>query len=95
MSRVVQRSTKLPIKFYHTFEKEIEEHTPFIKLVCIKGVVGVCTYQAFGAPYLAEWIGFEGDNLTDVLIAVEMGLIFCFLFAKGYAKGERKKAKEE
>jgi hypothetical protein len=74
------------IGFYHTFEKEIEEHAPLAKLLCVKGVVGLCFYQSIGVPFLKDWIGYEGDGLTDLLIAVEMGFIFAFLFSKSYSK---------
>ena len=62
-----------------------------MKLLCVKGVVGICFYQSIGAPYLAKWLGFEGDGLVDILIAVEMGMIFCFLFAKSYGKAGKTK----
>lgn len=72
------------IGFFHTFEREIKAHAPIRKLLCVKGVVAVCFYQNIGTPYLARYFGLEKQqerDLSDVLVAVEMGLIFSFLFA--------------
>jgi len=71
------------IGFYHTFEKEIETHAPLRKLLCVKGVVAICFWQNLGVPYLAQWLQLTGqaaEDLNDVLIAVEMGMLFSFIF---------------
>ena len=75
------------IGFYHTFSAEIAQHSPFAKLICIKLVVALCFWQSLIVPLVGAHFELSAayqDEINDVLIIVEMGLIFSFAFCIAY-----------
>jgi len=80
------------IGFFHTFEAELATAQIKRKLLLIKGVVGLCFWQKFAAPTLAAAYSahvqsdpgaapVSADDVNDVLVAAEMGLVFALVFA--------------
>mmetsp|Transcript_9134 Transcript_9134/g.11262 ORF Transcript_9134/g.11262 Transcript_9134/m.11262 type:complete len:296 (+) Transcript_9134:94-981(+) len=89
------------ITFYHGFEKELAPHRPLAKFVCIKGVVFFAVWQGVALKLLARWgvlhegYRFSVDDVAlawqDLLICVEMGLIFCPLNQYAFTASEYRK----
>ena len=75
------------VGFFHTFEAEIHSQSPLLKLFCVKGVVGLCFWQGLGSPHISDYFELAGhhkDGLIDILVSVEMGLLFSFAFRLSY-----------
>ena len=75
------------IGFFHTFEEEIARHQPLKKLLCIKAIVGVCSYQYIGLSRLLPTVSAylpEGDVIGDLAVCYEMGLLFAGAFYWSY-----------
>eukprot|EP00270_Netrium_digitus_P003577 TRINITY_DN1416_c0_g1_i1.p1 TRINITY_DN1416_c0_g1~~TRINITY_DN1416_c0_g1_i1.p1 ORF type:complete len:348 (-),score=82.50 TRINITY_DN1416_c0_g1_i1:275-1183(-) len=86
------------LMFYHTFHEELAPHNPFIKFLCIKGVVFFSFWQGMVVSGLAALgIIHEGHfpyTVTQVkeatqnfLICLEM-LAFAFIFRKAFSSSE-------
>ena len=75
------------IGFYHTFAKEIATYSPFAKLICIKLVVALCFWQSLVVPVVGDHLALSAtfqEQLNDVLVCVEMGMLFSFAFVAAY-----------
>jgi len=74
------------LTFYHAFEKELASARALAKFLCIKGVVFFATWQGVVLKLMAyfgilhEGYRFSVDEIAlawqDLLICIEMGLIF-------------------
>lgn len=74
------------LTFYHAFEEDLAPSRPLAKLICIKGVVFFSTWQGVALKLLAHFgVLHEGHRFSvdeielawqDLLVCVEMGLIF-------------------
>lgn len=93
------------ITFYHAHEKELAPYRPLAKFACIKGVVFFATWQGvllkvmghFG--FLNEGYRFSIDEIElawqDLLVCIEMGLIFCPLHMYAFPASEYRREVEK
>jgi len=91
--------------FYHAFEKELAPHRPLAKFLCIKGVVFFAFWQGiiiqllvyFGIITKDHWHSVEQVevNIQNLLVCVEMGLIFTYANYYAFNPSEFSKEKAE
>lgn len=89
------------IAFYHAFEVELAPRRPLVKFICIKGVVFFATWQGVVLKVLAhlgvlhEGHQFSMDEVElawqDLLVCIEMGVLFGPLFLYAYSGSEYKR----
>jgi len=93
------------LTFYHAFEKELSPHRPLAKFVCIKGVVFFATWQGVILKLLVyfgiihEGYRFSVDEIAlayqDLLVCMEMGLLFAPLCLYAYSPIDDSMSKEK
>ena len=91
--------------FYHTFEHELAPHRPLAKFLCIKGVVFFAFWQGVvveflvhvGVIHAGHWYTVEelATGIQNLLVCLEMGLIFTFAHMYAFPVDAYRKKKEK